>query len=224
MTGTERKREQRRQEAIAEVLATPHTRGRLHNERSGEGPRKYGMSEMERIIAAQERDENGKRVKPTGAGPTQMEGDHIEAFNPRAGTNDRLAQGMGGDQPFDVATSKADLRQQYADTGAYRRFEEKMEKIGEWFAPVPEDVPEGFVRTCRMSGCGALLNLESEREHHVWFHYHLGNKQRDYLKLLKEAEDVVPQELIDEATGKLLGNNHFSVIERFLKSRKPIPE
>jgi hypothetical protein len=52
--------------ALATWKETPDALGRLRNERSGEDERKHGMSELERITAAQDRDENGTRVAPEG--------------------------------------------------------------------------------------------------------------------------------------------------------------
>jgi hypothetical protein len=76
MTATERKQSQRAGEKIGEVLAIPDSRGRLHNERSGEADRRFGMGEMERIVAAQERDEEcGRRIGPGGRGSDKFEKD-----------------------------------------------------------------------------------------------------------------------------------------------------
>ena len=58
---------------------TRDNEGRLPNERSGEGNRRFGMTELESIIAGQYRDEKGRRVSPSGAGPTQMEEDDPSA-------------------------------------------------------------------------------------------------------------------------------------------------
>jgi len=55
---------------------TPDQRGRLHNERSGEGERKNGVSEIERIIAIREQkelDDAVGLVEPTGTEPDGIE-------------------------------------------------------------------------------------------------------------------------------------------------------
>ena len=61
--------------ALNEVLETykltPDSHGRLHNERSGEASRKYGMNEMERILAAQSTRTGA--VKPEGHGKDEDE-------------------------------------------------------------------------------------------------------------------------------------------------------
>lgn len=61
--------------SIKEVLETydltPDSHGRLHNERSGEASRQYGMGELERIIAGQQH-ANG-RVRPEGYGKDEDE-------------------------------------------------------------------------------------------------------------------------------------------------------
>jgi hypothetical protein len=53
--------------------------GRLHNERSGEAPRKNGQSEIE-VIKEQQRifDEGGRKVKPQGHGPAKDKDDATE--------------------------------------------------------------------------------------------------------------------------------------------------
>lgn len=51
------------------------SKGRLPGERSGEASQTGGMSELERIFAAIERDANGHRVRPEGHGAAQFEGD-----------------------------------------------------------------------------------------------------------------------------------------------------
>jgi len=52
---------------------TSDQRGRLHNERSGEGKRKNGMSEIERIIAIRAQREQETRVAPTGTKPDSID-------------------------------------------------------------------------------------------------------------------------------------------------------
>jgi hypothetical protein len=54
---------------------TPDSHGRLHNERSGEADRSMGLSEIEQILAAQERSKffGGRRVGPFGCGPDSYE-------------------------------------------------------------------------------------------------------------------------------------------------------
>jgi hypothetical protein len=53
----------------------PDSHGRLHNERSGEADRSMGLSEIERIVAAQERSKSfgGRRVGPIGRSPDSYE-------------------------------------------------------------------------------------------------------------------------------------------------------
>ena len=196
MTDAERKREQRRNEAIADVLTIPETHGRLHNERSGEADRKHGMSEMERIVAAQDRDENGRRVAPTGAAPTQMEQDSAT-----------------DSETFDVKTAKADLRAQHMDEEKFRKYEETLTAVGEWLA---ETLPNGL-RRCRLRDCRRLLNSAEDRERHVWQAYDRGHRQHEYIERLKDAN--APQELIDEANGRLQNDWHFRVIMDRLKGR-----
>lgn len=203
MTDAERKREQRRSDSIADVLAIPDSRGRLHNERSGEADRRFGMSEMERIVAAQDRDENGSRCTGgEGAGPTEMEQDT---------SADKADFGS-----FDVKSTKADLRAEYLDDKAFQRFEENMEAAGEYFA---ETAPDG-TRRCRLFSCRVSLNSIEDRERHLWQAYDRGHRQYGRLELLKEAN--APQDLIDEANRRFQNDSHFRCIMRFLKSRKPV--
>ncbi len=206
MTDAERKREQRRGDSIAEVLAIPDSRGRLHNERSGEADRRFGMSEMERIVAAQDRDENGGPAKPDGAGPTEME---------RDSTADKADFGS-----FDVKSTKADLRAQYIDDAAFNRFNEKMDAIGEWFA---ETMPDG-TRRCRLLKCQRPLNSVEDRERHVWQAYDRAQRQGERAEQLKEINEEISglQEFIADANREFENNSHYRCIMGFLKSRKPV--
>ena len=78
--------------ALNEVLETykltPDSHGRLHNERSGEASRKYGMTEMERILAAQST--RSGAVKPEGYGkdedePSEDDNGDSSGFRPPSG-------------------------------------------------------------------------------------------------------------------------------------------
>jgi hypothetical protein len=59
--------------ALATEKEAPDSHGRLPGETSGEGPRSGGMSSFERQIAAAERDRDGRKVRPEGAGPDVYE-------------------------------------------------------------------------------------------------------------------------------------------------------
>ena len=78
--------------ALNEVLETykltPDSHGRLHNERSGEAKRQYGMTEMERIVAAQST--RSGAVKPEGHGkdedePSEDDNGDSGGFRPPSG-------------------------------------------------------------------------------------------------------------------------------------------
>lgn len=71
-----------------ETLKTPDSHGRLHNERSGEGKREHGQSEIEKILGAKQHDSSyfededqdpnmaaGFRVNPVGTAPESFETD-----------------------------------------------------------------------------------------------------------------------------------------------------
>jgi hypothetical protein len=198
MSATERKREQRRNEGTAETLAISDRRGRLPGERSGEADRKYGQSELERIVAAQDRDESGRRVRPGGAGPTS---DH-----------DTTAD-AADNSTFDIGIAKEDLRAQYMNAEEYRKFENKITRIGEWFI---QQTPDGL--RCRLLDCHAVLNTAEDQERHVWQAYTRGHQQHAYIEQLKEMD--APQSLIDDINRRLQMDHHFRKIMELLKSRK----
>jgi len=86
-----------------EVAQAPDTHGRLHNERSGEGKREYGQSEIERILGARQHDSSlfdgeveqdpllaaGFKVKPENAGPDDRDSDS-ESYSERGSAKPKL--------------------------------------------------------------------------------------------------------------------------------------
>jgi len=83
-----------------EALKIPDSRGRLHNERSGEKNRSMGQSEIETIVAAMQHDSSlidddsqqdptlarGFQVTPPGHGPDSDETDDADSTGVRSGT------------------------------------------------------------------------------------------------------------------------------------------
>jgi hypothetical protein len=67
----------------AETLKdAPDSRGRLHGENHSGEPKRDENSPIEKIIAAQERDEHGHKVKPKGYGPASFDHDIPAASAP----------------------------------------------------------------------------------------------------------------------------------------------
>lgn len=152
--------------------------GRLRNERSGEASSKYGMSEMERIIAAQIRDAQGKRVKPSGQGSAREEKDEtadVMDFD----DSDRDSPRKGSKTPVDVRMSPEYLKG-LRDRDAM--FEEMVQQHC-FFQPSgllaqcrlcakPEVVEEDGVRRTRWN-LGEFLQ-RSDLVEHFWTEYERG--------------------------------------------------
>ena len=197
--------------AIEALEANKDAEGRLHNERSGEGKRKYGMSELERITAARDRDEDGRRVTPQGQGATQFEVD------------------MTGDSA-DTAAPKSDSSRAYVINRLDHELEEraKDEKIAEVARQVFVDISptaESIVRVLRCKLCGFKTGLWNEAADHVWNALGTGFRLQDrYLSLLEDDEGDIsaidPEGIvIGEARGRLVSDKHFGAITTLLRRR-----
>lgn len=194
MTPVERKTKQRAGETIAQVLKENHdSKGRLHGERS-EGDRKFGMSEIERIIAAQERDEHGKRVKPTGHAP-------------------------GNYEAKDTTADSADATRSYTPnkktwTEAKEAELEKITKMAVWAF--------NDTTSCRL--CGFTANSAEQAIQHIEDAWDSGLKLQEHLdKLLAINEDMpIPADFLGQARKKVVDDKHFSALVITRNERKRI--
>jgi hypothetical protein len=209
MTAAERKQKQRRSDTIAEVLAIPDSHGRLHNERSGEADRISGVSEMERIVAAQDRDEDGRRVKPTGQGPDVSVDEKTDVKA----------------EPFDRGAAREYIRGRLDDDLDAKKLNDKISEIAQWaFFSLT-----GYAG-CRL--CGYQGHTTQGMEDHVWGAYERGLRlESSYWKeqeIVRELEHgdaalfALAQQRVNVAGGRWFADRHIKTIRSLMRDRKPI--
>jgi len=181
----------------AETLKkAPDSHGRLHNERSGEGPRINGMSEMERIIAAQERNEHGGRARPQGHGPTSYE-------------------------PADPADVKTSIYNPLQKTEAEKHIDEAIEQLVEEFR---QTLASPDVSAVKCPWCAVMPTSPTGAEIHFNAEYTKGKNQKVYIEELEayneEAYSPVPTAILDAAKESLRNNLHFKGINEIIKERR----
>jgi hypothetical protein len=196
-TPAERKRAERARGAIAQVLEDNRdSKGRLHNERSGEAKSKHGMSEMESIVAAQERDEDGKRIRPAGQGPSQFERDETADAADNAPVGSRA----------DLRPSIRNKLDHELEQGAE---EKRMTRVAVW----------AFDGTafCRM--CGFRAYSPDGAVQHIREAYEQGQKLLEHYQTLADPEmsELIPETMVNEARYRLVQDKHYRKIEAQLK-------
>ena len=173
---------------------TPDSSGRLPGERSGEDKFEKGMSELERIIAAQQT-ETG-RVTPAGHGPAVDKDDEVGDFRPPSGQ--RIP-------PEHIA------------------FLEKREKIiGELVAKF-YDAEQGIIirnyegerhfekKQCRL--CGAIIPNPSDARQHFWEEYGKGlDAYWKYLELNEPGVSELAPFIVEEARLRYIQNKHLQCV------------
>ncbi len=192
---------------IAETYElTPDSHGRLHNERSGEASRRYGMSEMERIISAQST--NNGAVTAGGHGP--------DADEPSEDDN--------GDSPSFRPPSGPRIPPEHI---AYLDKRESI--IGELIAQHVRKISLDETDTHhRCLVCGALLKEWSDARQHFWEEYDKGlvlyHKFLDAAGLEKELADetlrAFQSECVTNARQAYLGNKHLMLVWRGAQLKK----
>jgi len=174
----------------------PDSHGRLHNERSGEGPRINGMSEMERIIAAQERGEHGGRARPQGHGPTSYE-------------------------PADPADVKTSIYNPLQKTESEKPIDEAIEQLVEEFR---QTLASPDVSAVKCPWCPVMPTSPTGAENHFNAEYTKGKNQKVYIEELEayneEAYSPVPTAILDAAKESLQNNLHFTGINEIIKERR----
>jgi hypothetical protein len=190
--------------SIKNVLATwketPDTRGRLRNERSGEDKSKYGMSELERIIAGQDRNENGTRVSPEGHGVDSSEqDDDSDSSNTRPPRGQRMP-------PEHIAY--LDDREEIIT----ELIKQHVRKIS-----LDEDQP---AHRCLL--CGAKLPEFSEARQHFWTEYDKGLKLYYHYQELSEDSGVaeMAQFMVNEARRAYQNHKHLQEVWRVSRERQ----
>jgi len=196
MTAAERKQEQRQREKINDVLSISDNHGRLHGERSGEGPRQHGTSEIEEIINARERLKHARPNRPEGAGPEES--------------------------GFDRNAARAYIRSRLNDELAAQKLEDKIAAIARWAFLFPGWV--GRCRICGWkadSSIGEENHVWAAYENGLRLQDALSRELEN-----TESGDPVIADFAKERSGvarrKLAEERHFPAIDRRMRQRKPI--
>src|SRR5437016_2084271 len=177
---------------------TPDTRGRLPGERSGEGERALGQSEIERIVAAQDRDENGRAVGPEGTGPAS----------------------------FDRPDETVDLADKWAQRG--RRISARQladqESTDNKLRALVSEVFDRFGH-CHIESrcqydktpCTFVAKNHNEAVEHLWAEYYRGEKLWDHVNRLSDPDIAdTAGTLLIEARKAAIANIHHWVIQQWL--------
>jgi hypothetical protein len=195
LTPVERKRAQRNRQAVDQALAdNKDGKGRLHNERSGEANRKFGMSEIERIVAATERDENGRRISPTGQGPARFERDETED------RTDARPPSVPGNEKW-----REEQREKQ------RKEDEKLTRIAVWAF--------NDKTFCRL--CGFTARSAGEAVGHIEDAWDTGLKLQQHYDLLSEPgmSKTVPESMLNEARRRVNEDSHFRALSLVRRER-----
>jgi hypothetical protein len=178
-------------DALESVL---DSKGRLPNERSGEGPHKDGVSEMERIIAAKQRDEliGGRKGAPAGAGPQSY-----DAPDTTVDPADSARKWIPGSKPAAVAA-----------------VDDEIESI------IEELFEDTESPTCLW--CSEKFLVPTAAENHLYAEYNKAKSQRERIKHLEACVEDTPeaQFLLDEARQRFKDNGHFAGINKRIRDMR----
>jgi hypothetical protein len=196
--------------ALETQKQTPDTHGRLSDERSGEGTRAMGQSEIERLIAAKQHDSSlfededqdpsmagAFKVKPEGAGP--------QSFDARDLTAD------AADKP----TTRPRI-----PTIVLERQKKTEEKMLALVKQVFDDSGHCHIEQLCMydrTRCSFRAKNTDEAEEHLWAEYYRGERLWDHVRKLSDpaiAETIEP--LLIEARKKAAANIHHWVIKEWI--------
>jgi hypothetical protein len=208
----ERQRDKRNRDGIARVFEeNKDDKGRLHNERSGEAPRKHGASEMERIVAAQDRDENGKRITPTGRGPTFDEQDGSVFVTRKQLESNREIRPPAVPSKEDWAEYHRGERKKTFNmvTWAFRASAEGV---------IPTN--DNGAAECRC--CGFLAGSPWEAERHIEEAWEAGKKLKEHFYSLLAINETtrIPSDFIGQARKRVVHDQHFMALAVARNRRK----
>jgi hypothetical protein len=200
--------------ALETEKQAPDTHGRLTNERSGEGNREHGQSEIERLLAAKQHDSSlfedenqdpllagGFKVKPVGAG--------ADSFDRKDTTADTA------DKPTSRPRISAMVleRQKNADKKMLALVHDAFDDFGH--CQVPSFCP--YDRT----PCTFQAENSDEALEHLWAKFFEGEKLWDHVdKLADPAIADTLRVLLVEARRKAAANVHHWVITQWMQKYK----
>jgi hypothetical protein len=208
--------------SLESLKTTPDSHGRLHGERSGEGEREHGQSDIERLLAAKQHDASyfededqdpnlaeGFKVKPEGAAP--------ESFDT-------------GDSTMDVADKPSTNNGQRISTETWEKQKKTDEKM---LALVHEAFDESghchVPNWCRYdrTPCSFRANNSDEALEHLWAEYYAGEKLWDKVHEFEDPEianmvgfETMIQPILIEARKRAVANVHHYVIREWLAKYK----
>jgi len=202
--------------ALETEKQAPDTHGRLPDERSGEGKRQFGQSEIERLLATRQHDSSlfeGEDQDPNLAGGFKVtpEGAAPESFDTKDSTVDTADK--PGAHPPRIPT-KTWERQKKTDEKMLALVHEAFDEYGHCHVPnwcLYDRTP-----------CSFRAKNTDEALEHLWAEYHQGERLWDHVEELSDpdiADTVAP--LLAEARKKAWANIHHWVIRQWLaKYRK----
>ena len=196
--------------ALETQKQTPDTHGRLSDERSGEGARAMGQSEIERLIAAKQHDSSlfededqdpnmagGFKVEPKGAGP--------QSFDAKDSTVDAADQAKTRPRIPTIVLE----RQKKTNEKMLALVHQVFDESGHCHAPnlCPYD----------RTPCPFVAKSDDEALEHLWAEYYRGERLWDHVRKLSDpaiAETIEP--LLIEARKNAAANIHHWVIRGWI--------
>jgi hypothetical protein len=196
--------------ALETEKQTPDTHGRLPGERSGEGARAMGQSEIERLIAAKQHDSSlfegedqdprmagGFKVEPKGAGP--------QSFDAKDPTAD------AADKPTARPRIPTIVLERQKKT------DEKMSALAREVYDESGHCHIGQLCAYDKTPCSFQAKNKDEAVEHLWAEYYKGERLWDRVRQLSDpdiSEIVGP--LLVEARKNAAANNHHWVIREWI--------
>lgn len=178
------------------------SRGRLHSERSGEKPRKYGMTEIERIIAAQGRDENGRRVVPTGCG--------------------RDADSAEEEQEREIRPAPPGLPREYI-LSLDEKEEIMTDLIARFYnAEMGCSINDKHYEKGQCQLCGAFIPDPSDARQHFWEGYEKGLQLYFHYEKLNDPaiREILAPGMLEEAKRQYMTCEHLQTVWSWLRFRR----
>lgn len=191
------------QQAFKVWEETPDLMGRLEGERSGEADRKYGMSELERMIA--KRQTNTGRVTAQGQDPKKYEEEkHSTKLRPTVGP--RIPE----------------------EHIAFLENREKIigELVAKFYNPERSFTLKNYEgehhfekKQCQL--CGAVIPDPSDARQHFWEEYEKGwQAYEKYVELNEPGVAALASFIVEEARLRYIRNKHLQCVWSMVRVRR----
>jgi hypothetical protein len=196
LSSTERARKKRLGDKVQTVLdENKDDHGRLPNERSGEGDRKFGASEIERLANSRIlHEDGGRRVQPGG-------------FNPKKWSDTSLGN---DDEPGSAPLFGPGTKATGAEWEKLTNHHKRIYHIADW--AFYELGNEGDPLFCRL--CGVEVKTSDEAFNHVAQTLDALDKNHEHYKTLTELPGA-PESLINAARASVANNIHYAFLSTY---------